>query len=81
MGSMDGLLERKFVKQTKIVSRTAHQNGIDHFLLSQAEAHVGETGTGILRKPNAAVRKELQGFDPSDGCRRPGDQIPCVATR
>src|SRR5437868_14127109 len=58
-GSMGGLLVRKLVKQTKIVSRTAHQSGIDHFLLSQAEAHVRATGAGVLRKTDAAVRKEL----------------------
>src|SRR5579864_8996982 len=42
-GSMGGLLVRKLVKQTKIVSGTPYQSGIDHFLLSQAEAHVRAT--------------------------------------
>src|SRR6201987_514480 len=66
-GNIGGLLVRKLVKQTKIVSRTTDQSGIDHFRLSQTEADIRATGAGILRKPDAAVRQELRRFDPSDG--------------
>jgi hypothetical protein len=64
---MGGFLEIKFVKPTKVVSRTAYQSGIDKFLLSQAKAYIWATGTWILREPDAAVGQELGRFDPSDG--------------
>ena len=67
MGSMGGWLVRKFVKQTKIVSRTAYQSGADQFLLPQAKANIRAAGTGILREPDAAMRQEPGRFDPSDG--------------
>jgi hypothetical protein len=64
---MGGFLEIKFVKPTKVVSRTAYQCGVDQLLLSQTQTDIGATGTRILRKTDAVVRQEPGRFDPSDG--------------
>jgi hypothetical protein len=64
---MGGLLVRKLVKQTKIVSRTPNERCFDQFWLPQTEADIWATGTGVLRKSDAAVWQELRRFDPSDG--------------
>jgi hypothetical protein len=64
---MGGLLVRKLVKQTKIVSQTPNERCVDQFRLAQTEVDVRTAGTGVLRKPDAAVRQELRRFDPTDG--------------
>src|SRR5208282_149883 len=59
-------LKRKFVKQTKINSRLAHEGGLDQVTLIEAEPDEWAGRTRILRKTDAAVRQEQPGFDPSD---------------
>ena len=76
-GNIGGLLVRKLVKQTKIVSRTPNKSGFDQFWLSEAEAHIGAGGARILRKPDAAVRQELCRLDPADGViDQPAEFLP-----
>jgi hypothetical protein len=59
-------LKRKFVKQTKIDSRLAHERSFDQVALIEAEPDEGAGGTGILRKADAAVRQEEPRLDPPD---------------
>jgi hypothetical protein len=66
LGSMGGLLPRKLVKQTKVVSRTPNEIGFNQFRLAQTKADVRATGTGIQWEPDAAVRQKLSGFDPTN---------------
>jgi hypothetical protein len=56
---MGGFLEIKLVNPTKIISWTANEGCIDQFWLSQTQADVRATGTGVLGESDAAVRKEL----------------------
>jgi hypothetical protein len=59
--SLDGIggyLVNKFVKQTKIDSRLAHEGRFDQVALVEAEPEEGAGGTGILRKADAAMRQE-----------------------
>src|ERR1022692_2109445 len=51
-------LKRKFVKQTKIDSRFAHECGFDQVALIEAEADEGAGRARILWKADAAVRQE-----------------------
>jgi hypothetical protein len=53
---MGGFLEIKLVNPTKIVSRTANEGCLDQFWLSQTQADVRATGTGVLGESDAAMR-------------------------
>jgi len=57
---MGGFLEIKLVKPTKVVSRPTNEGAFHQFLVSQAKANIWAADTGVLREPNAAVRKELR---------------------
>ena len=59
-------LKRKFVKQTKINSRLAHQGSVDQVTLIEAKAHEGAGGAGVLGKADAAMPQEQSGLDSSN---------------
>jgi hypothetical protein len=64
-GGIAGLLEIKLVKPTKVFcSRTTHQVQIDQILFTQTESQVRACTTGILRKPDTAVPREIRRLDP-----------------
>jgi hypothetical protein len=65
-GGIGGNLVNKFVKQTKIDSRLAHEGAFDQVALIEAEPDEGTGGTRILWKADAAMRQEQPGLDPSD---------------
>lgn len=57
----------KLVKPIKILgSRTPHQGGIDHFVLSQAEPHIGAADAGILWKADTPVGQKVCRLDSTD---------------
>jgi hypothetical protein len=59
-------LKRKFVKQTKINSRFAHECSLDQVTLIEAEPKERAGSTRILWKADTAARQEQAGLDPSD---------------
>jgi hypothetical protein len=65
LGGIGGYLVNKFVKQTKIDSRLAHECSFDHVGLVEAEPDKWAGGTRILWKADTAMRQEESGLDPS----------------
>src|ERR1700720_4613918 len=65
-GSIGGYLVSKFVKQTTINPRFAHESGFGQGGLVEAEPKVRTGCTRVLRKANTAMRQEKPGLDPSD---------------
>ena len=65
-GGIGGFLVTKFVKQTKVDSRLAHQRSFDQIALVQAEPDKRTGGARVLGKADAAVRQEQTGLDPAD---------------
>jgi hypothetical protein len=64
---MGGSLVIKFVKPTKVFcSWPPYQNSISHVLPSEAKPDVWAGAARILGKSDAAVGKELGGFDSLD---------------
>jgi len=67
LGSIGGILVRKFVKPTKVVcSWTPHQCRLGQVRPPQAESDIGTAGARVLGEANAAVRQKLGRFDPLD---------------
>jgi hypothetical protein len=65
LGGIGVGLKRKFVKQTKIDSRLAHEYGFDHVTLIEAEPEEWARCARVLGKTDAAMRQEQPGLDPS----------------
>jgi hypothetical protein len=63
---MGGQLVRKFVKQTKVVSRTPDEAGVNEFLSAQTKANVRACRARVLGEPDAAVWQELRRLDPAN---------------
>jgi len=65
---MGGYSVIKLVNPIKTVgSWTPDHCGVNHFLLSQTEAHIRTAAAGVLGKADPAVRQIVCGLDSSDG--------------
>ena len=67
LGGIGGYLVNKFVKQTKVNSRFAHEPGLDQVGLVEADSDEGAGRAWILWKADPTVWKEQPGLDPSYG--------------
>jgi hypothetical protein len=65
-GGMGGYLINKFVKQTKIDSRFAHEGCLDQVMLVEAKPDEGTACTRILGEADAAMGQEQSGLNPVD---------------
>src|ERR1700690_337934 len=75
LGGIGGSLVSKFVKQTKIDSRLAHQPRLHQIALVKTEPEKGASGTGVLGKADAAVRQEQSRLDTADGVVDQGGKL------